>query len=114
MSQASPLALGQTMNTQRLHLLLSAIRFWWPAADIQDVSRDRAILPPLTLPCDLLVYKDAFVKSLLEQKAHAEQVDPLYFAMKVEQRSVTFTVGPEDSEGDRIVQDLRYLIACLV
>jgi len=98
------------MTSQRLHNLLSAIRMWWPEAYLHETRHTGRLTPPLQIPCEVHVHKNAFVKDLADRDGVVAEVDPLFFTMIIQPKSVTFVVGPEGSEGDLIVQDLRALL----
>ena len=102
------------MNVLRVYSLLSVVRLWWPQALFQDANKSELLTPPLEIPCELLVYKDDGIRLQSEAKGVVPEVEPYFFSIIVEPREVTFVVGPEGSEGDLIVQDLRRLIGCFV
>ena len=97
------------VTVPRLYELLSAIRVWWPAAEMTNAINAR-LFAPLTLPCEIHVHKDAGILELSDEKGVVPEVEPFFFSIYAQENEVTFVVGPEGSEGDRIVQDLRKLL----
>lgn len=100
------------MNIARMYSLLSLVRMWWPQAHLVDALDGKPLQPPLTMPCELLVYRDLGIRRLSEAHGVVPEVEPYFFSIIAQLGQVTFVVGPEGSEGDRIVQDLRRLIGC--
>lgn len=106
-----PVARGTgDLTFSRLYELLSAIRLWWPDAQIEDAKKNCPLAPPLSIPCELHVHKDAGILELSDEKGVVPEVEPFFFSIYAQENEVTFVVGPEGSEGDRIVQDLRKLL----
>lgn len=94
-----------------LYELLSAIRLWWPEAQIEDGKKNCPLAPPLTIPCELFVYKDASAKALVDAEGVVQEAEPFFFQILGFPDETTFVVGVDDGcEGARIVEDLARLL----